>query len=1342
MNPSPSFKAEPKRDATDSIRGYVYQAYQSVLAWMQLKENEILVLEGAEDFDIHCGSSVVTTQVKDVIRNLTLRSVTVIDALNNYWAHKERNPYYDVVLRFLTTAEAGHEQGSPFGFGQKGLERWQSAESNPDDIEPLRTFLLTLNLTENLASFIKAATGDELRKQLISRIKWDMGNRPREALQYIIEDKLKIHGLRLHINSHYSCQALPHLLKKVADLLSTKGTKELRFGDFLSCFDDATTLSIPRGKMEAMTSGSNLEQLAGMFELAEMSRLANISTTIGSPMPIVDGGISRTTVVSNLAKLLREQRVIFLCGSSGLGKTNLASLISHEVGGSWGWTGFRGMQPEQIKDVLTRAAFEINAARLPPFFVLDDVDLSQVTLFEREFISLVFSVINTNGMVIVTGPTRPPLQLLPKLWKSETCEVTVPYFDETEVAEMVCAHGLSDGKRVSAWARTIWLTTSGHPQLVHARVRNISAKGWPSIEFSDLTKPEDVERVRSEARIRLVKEFPTENIRVLAYRLSLINGVFSRETAITVAETPPSTKLPGEAFDALIGPWIEREGKNRYRVSPLLTGAANNVLPEVDIKAVHGAIALSIIGRKSIDQFEVGTAFFHAFMAKHTTALAKLAYSISTTDSKSTYLLYDAMSWFTLVGLEDGQKILPENPSIDLMLRLAQYKLITSAPESDKAIAVIERIEETLNEIELPELKLSSEALAYGMVLNTLEVQIPSSTVIRMLSRMIDLAEENLVFKDITDSFSFEKGQVDLPRLGENKPAQVLFSYQGVRVNGLDDLSELVASLDALPSNKREHLLMVCDSDIDFASLLVNRAWWKEVKDGALDVNKALQIFDLTVMKSREWKVPELTKACLVAMSVIQDEYGYSTERALEVLDAADQEFPDEASLVNQRAKVLFHANRDSEALPIAYKALKLPDLSNIEFVFCCRVAGIAAAKSGDWAEAERLFLLGANKAMHSSIQKNMGIGLMADAAFALWKQKKYENSLSLFANTIDLLGTIQLSEDIRIRHLHATVRHSISWIHFNSIGEHPADFVEPLPGMCSNQEPHKGIKDHRIVDISATWELLVITERILELDIGIKKRSQDATGGKKPLLIEGYDRTIAFESIFKNKDFENLIPKLIGMLEALHHSKTLGKGEEDVWSKVDIPQLPHGYWKNTENGTKACHYVLKASVICTADNQAIPLPIERWRTDLADANALGDDVAQFLNVLNGANPDDSLFQQAAAAIFALRSRTLAPVGLWKCSFRLLNALMDEKLWVETAIEALLITHWLFAVNNQRFAFSSPSLSCLAIERCCLDQSLSGLAKIAAVLDIAIPYLNIRLSTDAKQMIERIIKHK
>ena len=44
-------KADPKRQANDSLRGYLYQVLHSVNAWLDLADNEILYLEGVEDFD-------------------------------------------------------------------------------------------------------------------------------------------------------------------------------------------------------------------------------------------------------------------------------------------------------------------------------------------------------------------------------------------------------------------------------------------------------------------------------------------------------------------------------------------------------------------------------------------------------------------------------------------------------------------------------------------------------------------------------------------------------------------------------------------------------------------------------------------------------------------------------------------------------------------------------------------------------------------------------------------------------------------------------------------------------------------------------------------------------------------------------------------------------------------------------------------------------------------------------------------------------------------------------------------------------------------------------------------
>src|SRR5262245_55795706 len=108
---------DKRRQATDSIRGYVYQAYQSVLAWMRLGEQEILFLEGAEDFDVHSAEGVTATQVKDTVGSgtVTLRSGDAVDAINNLWRHRKNNPDTSVRLRFLTTASPGRERMAPFG---------------------------------------------------------------------------------------------------------------------------------------------------------------------------------------------------------------------------------------------------------------------------------------------------------------------------------------------------------------------------------------------------------------------------------------------------------------------------------------------------------------------------------------------------------------------------------------------------------------------------------------------------------------------------------------------------------------------------------------------------------------------------------------------------------------------------------------------------------------------------------------------------------------------------------------------------------------------------------------------------------------------------------------------------------------------------------------------------------------------------------------------------------------------------------------------------------------------------------------------------------------------------
>lgn len=1336
--PDPTdFLGIPNRDATPSIRGYVYQIYQSVLAWMQLGEDDVLILEGAEDFDAHAGSAVVTTQVKCEAGNVTLRSRAVIDAIQNFWTHQQSNPEFRVAFRFLTTADAGCEQGAPFGPGIPGLEHWASAAQGRVVCEPLRDFLLTLSFCNPLLEFIRSSSEEDLRQKLLTNIKWDYGARDKDALEATIEAKLKVHGYKRGIGTHHSTRVLPHLLKNVADLLSIDGTKRLCFGDFLSSFDDATTEVIPRSKLEALQNAVGIQQLFSMQENAEMTRLMVMQPTLSSPIPKVSRAIGRGSLVSRIAALLTSTSVVFLHGSSGVGKTNLALLVTEGIGGTWLWAGFRGRSPELIQQGLMRATYEIGMIDSPILLVLDDVEFSRISQFEREFVALIFAITQRNGRILVTSIARPPLHLLPKLWLPSNCEISVPYFDESEVSELLAAHGLSEGKLRDGWARAIFFLTSGHPQLVHARARTLSAKGWPPVSFSDLTKSEDIERVRAEARQRLLGDFPNDATRLLAYRLSIVIGAFSRQLALTLGAAPEAIKMAGEAFDHLVGPWIEREGEDQFRVSPLLGGAAENTLTKSEINAIHTVIANDLIRRRSLNQHQIGTAFFHAFMAKDLPTLAVISTNIVSAESEHLGLLYDAMAWFPHISLGAGQRIVEEDPSIDLMLRIAQFKLLNGSANTEDALKIVDRMEEALAVMEPSDQRNMSEAMIYGTVLNTLDIYIPSQTVVRMLSRLIDIATTPDL-KDIYENFG-KKHSLDHPRIADNRPEQLLFSYEAIRIRGLNDLAALFSELEGLPTEKRNLLLAVCDSDFNFSTLLIGRAWWSEVEDGNLNVGNAVATLKQGESMSRKWGATRLVMSCQVAISVIYDEYGHSADSALAVLDVADAEFPNAPELINQRSKVLFHANREQEALAIAERALSFPELSNVEYVYTCRNAGIAAAKLGCWATATNYFDLGARRALLSSIQQAMGIGLMADAAVGYWNQGKQQESISMFAEVLESLESIAPADDIKLHHLHAAVRHCISWIHLEAKQERSEQLIVPSPGMCSNQEPLERIKNHRIVAISAAWLLLHQVEKAIGIDCGVEAKAMQFPEERQPLFVAGYKRILDFEAAVMTPPWVGVIPAFVRMQEAMIYSREvrLQECEESGWQSGKIPPLPQDYWKDSRKFGLVFPAILAACINCLAHHSEHQFPVATWRRDLAFSALLPSEVAAFLDVLEGKSGDGSLYQEVGAGLTALRG-VVAVETLWKTSFRLLNAFEELKKWAEKDIEALIAKRWIIAIENQRFAFGTPSLAVPAIRAACADETRTGLAKVAVITAVAAPYLSIRMAPEARAMLERI----
>src|SRR5712691_9176105 len=121
---------------------------------------------------------------------------------------------------------------------------------------------------------------------------------------------------------------------------------------------------------------------------------------------------------------------------------------------------------------------------------------------------------------------------------------------------------------------------------------------------------------------------------------------FSRQTAFDLAQLPPPVALPGDAFDGLVGPWIETLSNNTYRVSPLLSGAGNQALSEPEQTAVHTAIALGFLKRRTMTLFEFGTALMHALVAKSDGALFLLAKGVLDFDHETFSAMSDTVFWF------------------------------------------------------------------------------------------------------------------------------------------------------------------------------------------------------------------------------------------------------------------------------------------------------------------------------------------------------------------------------------------------------------------------------------------------------------------------------------------------------------------------------------------------------------------------------------------------------------------------------------------------------------------------------------------------------------------------
>ena len=281
--------SDPKRQAIHILRGYAYQIWQSLDEWLSLAENEMLVVEGAEDIDKLGPDYAETTEVKDIQScNLTLNSKEVLNAIIHYWDHKQRNKKVFIKRhRLLTTAERTKEQSSPFG-EWKGLDFWDHCKNKHSDPKPLKDFLLAKDeLPAELKDFIRTADDETLRTKLILPIEWATGNPKREYLEEIILDKIKTLGINFKILPAVSEKALPALLKYVFEKACSTADRELTYIKLLEQFEGSVTVPVPISAMTEKISAltAHFEGMMQFPSTGATPQLALIQQSITPTLP-------------------------------------------------------------------------------------------------------------------------------------------------------------------------------------------------------------------------------------------------------------------------------------------------------------------------------------------------------------------------------------------------------------------------------------------------------------------------------------------------------------------------------------------------------------------------------------------------------------------------------------------------------------------------------------------------------------------------------------------------------------------------------------------------------------------------------------------------------------------------------------------------------------------------------------------------------------------------------------------------------------------------------------------------------------------------------------------------
>ncbi len=1325
---SKKLSGNQKRQASSQIKGFVYQVWQSVNAWLQLDGNGAIFLEVAEDFDKIEQNKATATQVKHLTsKNVTLKSPEIVEALTNYWELKDKNKDRYISFHFLTQSERAKERGEvKLSNGAKGLDYWDRCKKGAD-IEPLTKLLMELDLSKDLKKFVESATSEEIRQQLIMPISWLTGAKNIPALiSKVNNDVIEFGAKQNHKPSelkHVSSALCMHVWDTICK--DEEDERVLTRVDLLTVFDEA--VKVPISRLEIETINRELKRIGSLLSdsvgksLVDADADVGVDTLVKKPH-VVDKSlfIFRREKVSELRIHLQKYGLLQMVGVSGVGKSLLSLQTVENDVDEWERISFRGLSVGSIRQSLE--GLYKRYYRRGRNVILDDINFDNGSSVYHEALErLIYLFLGNSKRIIITSQKKLPAKIINNLGISEKIVVKITGFNSDEIKELLLLNSCPQGD-VDFWLKIIEATTRSHPQLIHARVKRLKEDGW--VKSKSIFDTKELEILKKEKQAELATEIPSESARDFLFRASIFLGSFKKENALSIAQFKPEIKTPGLVFDQLVGPYIEQIGKDSYLLCPLFDNAYQSNFTGQDQKVLHTIAGGSYV-KKILSPSDLSNMFFHGIMGNSGRVLTYAMAAFQSVDDEHKSLVYPHLELISMIQVGTGKPIFKEDEILNFMLRNVQFNVAAESSSPQYALKIAEdwhrEIQIFTGKGPLPvpaeEVKLFP-FMFFLSVFKFERIVIPISQCLEWIFEAFDFIDDNPKIKSFNNPGKFFGEEVSWNEL----IAQVALTK---RINA-SNIEEFISKIESHDGPQANELLGYIDRDSLLARRIVDNVWLDQVDEETPNWRKAVELLTKLSDFAKLRKLRNITALALRGVAVIKNEYLDDQEGAMKVLKQGFKDLDNHPELRNYLAKISFLNKDYSLALERWEEVLpKLAVEDGLTAAFAYRDAAVSAAHLGN----NDTYTQHSRRA--SDISKKgdnlFSVQCLAEYGFGLWRSKNYKDAIKIFSTVTDELAHLpDATTNLRTLGLYKMVSNALIYFRktldpdLRNVG---LPYTEPSPGMFSNLEFSEELKKLPLAPYDTLRTFLAELEH--QLGIGEDEyKKLDKVYDELPVLFQAEAKKVSIQKLLKAGDLTKMVQEVIEFVTLTHKAVGISERHKEVVQLDDKDYLK----AVKKNDSMICIVVAFASLIAVSNKNGFQdIPLDQWKKDankyqLNDYSGWGK-LVDFLSspsidearkIIKNGSEDYAL--RVAAAVFLLANDEDRDYSLYASSI-LVTSVKESSLFYkeyENTLVDLLVKRWAEIAKHLHELWSD--IESKEVLDACADGELRGLPKAANIV--------------------------